>query len=203
MDITITDGAVGFLNELLSKSEDHKDIKVFVENGGTPIAETMLTYCSSKDEKDVSIVDYDGFKLCVDNASVKFLEECVINYDTEQFGGQLTIKAPNSKVAKLDDNSTLEEKVNYYLYNDVAPMLAQHGGNVRLNHITEDSIAVLEFGGGCQGCSAVDMTLTHGIEQIILQNVPEIKGIMDMTDHSLAQNAYYRDESEANAYGGF
>ena len=57
MDITITDGAVGFLNELLSKSEDHKDIKVFVENGGTPIAETMLTYCSSQDEKDVSIVD--------------------------------------------------------------------------------------------------------------------------------------------------
>ena len=43
MDITITDGAVGFLNELLSKSEDHKDIKVFVENGGTPVAETMLT----------------------------------------------------------------------------------------------------------------------------------------------------------------
>ena len=82
-------------------------------------------------------------------------------------------------------------------------MLAQHGGNVRLNHITEDSIAVLEFGGGCQGCSAVDMTLTHGIEQIILQNVPEIKGIMDMTDHSLAQNAYYKDDSEAHAYGGF
>ena len=47
------------------------------------------------------------------------------------------------------------------------------------------------------------MTLTHGIEQIILQNVPEIKGIMDMTDHSLAQNAYYKDDSEAHAYGGF
>ena len=129
MDITITEGAVGFLQDLLSKSEDHKDIKVFVENGGTPLAETMLTYCSSEKEEDSTVIDYEYFKLCVDNASAKFLEECVINYDTEQFGGQLTIKAPNSKVSKLDDNSTLEEKVNYYLYNDVAPMLAQHGGN--------------------------------------------------------------------------
>lgn len=203
MDITVTDGAVGFLNDLLSKSEDHKDIKLFVENGGTPLAETMLTYCNAKDEKDSTIVEYDGFNMAVDNSSIKFLEECIINYDTEQFGGQLTIKAPNSKINKLDENSTLEEKVNYYLYNDVAPMLAQHGGNVRLHKITEDNMAVLEFGGGCQGCSAVDMTLTHGIEQIILQNVPEIKGIMDMTDHSLAQNAYYKDESEINAYGGF
>ena len=78
----------------------------------------MLTYCNAKDEKDSTIIEYDGFNMAVDNSSIKFLEECIINYDTEQFGGQLTIKAPNSKINKLDDNSTLEEKVNYYLYND-------------------------------------------------------------------------------------
>ena len=209
MNITVTDGAIEFLKNLL-ETVDIQDpkgpkthIKVFVEKGGTPYAETMLTYAKESEKGDAKVISYDGFDLYVDSASEKFLDECVINHDADQFGGQLTIKAPNSKVSKLDENSTLEEKVNYYLYNEVAPMLAQHGGNVRLHEITQDKVAVLEFGGGCQGCRAVDMTLTHGIEQVLLNNVPEIAGIRDMTDHNMTANAYYSDETEANAYGGF
>ena len=209
INIEVTEDAIKFLKGLL-ESVDIQDpkgpktnIKVFVENGGTPHAETMLTYCKESEKGDSDVISYEPFDLYVDKNSIKFLEDAKVDHNKDTFGGQLNIKAPNSKVSNIDDNSTLEEKVNYYLYNDVAPMLAQHGGNVKLHKITEDNVAVLEFGGGCQGCSAVDLTLTHGIEQIILQNVPEIKGIMDMTDHSLAQNAYYKDDSEAQAYGGF
>ena len=70
-------------------------------------------------------------------------------------------------------------------------MLASHGGQVQLSEITEDNIAVLQFGGGCQGCSAIDLTLKEGIEKMLFENVPEIKGITDITDHSFKQNAYY------------
>ena len=196
INIQVTESAVEYLNGLLVtvNIQDPKapksHIKVFIDNGGTPYAETMLTYCKEEDAGDSDVMKFEGFNLYVDRDSIKFLDEAEINFDKDTMGGQLTIKAPNSRVSKLTEDSTLEEKVNYYLYNDVAPMLAQHGGNVKLHKITEDNIAVLEFGGGCQGCSAIDITLTHGIEQLLLEKVPEIKGIMDMTDHSLSENAY-------------
>ena len=196
ININVTESAVGYLGELLESvnMQDPKapksHIRVFIQNGGTPHAETMLTYCKEEDAGDSEIMPFESFNLYIDKGSIKFLDEAEINYDKTNFGGQLTIKAPNSRVSKLTEDSTLEERVNYYLYNDVAPMLASHGGNVKLHTITEDNIAVLEFGGGCQGCSAIDITLTHGIEQLILEKVPEIKGIRDMTDHTQSQNAY-------------
>jgi len=196
INIEVTDNAVEFLQGLLESvnMQDPKgpksNIKVAIDNPGTPHAETLLWYCKEIDKGDSEVMPFENFDMYIDRRSIKFLDDAQINYDKDNFSGQLTIRAPNSRVSKLDDDSTLEEKVNYYLYNDVAPMLASHGGNVKLHTITEDNIAVLEFGGGCQGCSAIDITLTHGIEQILLEKVPEIKGIKDMTDHTQSENAY-------------
>ena len=80
-------------------------------------------------------------------------------------GGQLTIKAPNAKMPRVDENSPLEDRINYVLYNEVNPALAAHGGEVSLVEVTEEQYAVLQFGGGCQGCSAVDQTLKGGVEK--------------------------------------
>ena len=59
---------------------------------------------------------------------------------------------------RVDQNSPLEDRINYVLYNEVNPALAAHGGEVSLVEVTEDMYAILRFGGGCQGCSAVDQT---------------------------------------------
>jgi Fe/S biogenesis protein NfuA len=50
---------------------------------------------------------------------------------------------------------------------------------------------VLQFGGGCQGCSAVDLTLKGSVETTLLERVPELTGVKDMTDHTMTENAYY------------
>ena len=63
---------------------------------------------------------------------------------------------------------------------------------MHLNEITSENYAVLQFGGGCQGCGMVDVTLKEGIEKTLLEKVPEIKGIKDVTDHSERENAYYK-----------
>ena len=55
----------------------------------------------------------------------------------------------------------------------------------------EDQFAVLQFGGGCQGCSAVDQTLKGGVEKTLLEQLPQLKGVRDMTDHSDTSQAYY------------
>ena len=51
---------------------------------------------------------------------------------------------------------------------------------------------MLRFGGGCQGCAAVDLTLKEGVEKNLLEKIPELKGVRDATDHSDSTNAYFR-----------
>ncbi|MNN85467.1 Fe/S biogenesis protein NfuA [compost metagenome] len=57
--------------------------------------------------------------------------------------------------------------------------------------VVEEGIAVLQFGGGCQGCGMVDMTLKDGVEKTLMERIPELKGVRDVTDHSNKENAYY------------
>jgi Fe/S biogenesis protein NfuA len=105
-------------------------------------------------------------------------------------GGQLTIKAPNAKMPQVNADSPLEDHINYVLYNEVNPSLAAHGGEVSLEKITEDKLAVLKFGGGCQGCSMVDVTLKEGVEKTLMEKVPGLAGVRDVTDHTDKSDAY-------------
>jgi Fe/S biogenesis protein NfuA len=50
----------------------------------------------------------------------------------------------------------------------------------------------LKFGGGCQGCGQVDLTLKEGVEKTLLQQIPELTAVRDVTDHSNQENAYYK-----------
>jgi Fe/S biogenesis protein NfuA len=107
-------------------------------------------------------------------------------------GGQLTIKAPNSRLPKITEDSSLADRVNYVLYNEINPGLAAHGGNVTLEELYEESIAVLRFGGGCQGCGMVDVTLKEGVEKTLLSQIPQLTAVRDVTDHSQTENAYFK-----------
>lgn len=191
--VTITESAQTYLKELLDKQEaDGVSIRMFVSNPGTPQAETCIAYCQlGEEQEDDQCVEYNDFKAYFEGRSLPFLEDAKVDYAADKMGGQLTIRAPNSKMPKVNDDSPLEDRVNYVLYNDINPGLASHGGQVELMEITDDSIAILKFGGGCQGCSAVDMTLKGGVEKTLIEKIPEIKGVRDITDHSDTTNAYY------------
>jgi len=115
----------------------------------------------------------------------------VVDYATDRMGGQLTIKAPNAKVPNVNADSPVNERINYYLQTEINPGLASHGGQVSLIDVVEDGIAVLKFGGGCQGCGQADVTLKEGIERTLLERIPELKGVRDVTDHTQKENAYY------------
>ena len=83
--------------------------------------------------------------------------------------------------------------MNFILYDEINPQLASHGGNVHLQEITDDKNAILQFGGGCQGCGMVDVTLKDGIEKTLLEKFSELKSAKDITDHSVTDNAYYSE----------
>ena len=139
------------------------------------------------------MVQCEGFPAYLDQASVPYLEDAVIDYSKDRMGGQLTFRAPKSKVPQIDDNASVEEKINYVLYSEINPQLAAHGGNIQLTQLLEDdTVAILKFGGGCQGCGMVDVTLKEGVEKTLLERVPELKRVSDETDHSVTENAFYK-----------
>ena len=70
------------------------------------------------------------------------------------------------------------------------PGVQTHGGHVTLLEVKE-GIAYVELGGGCQGCGMVDVTLKHGIERMLKEQIPEIESVYDTTDHASGQNPYF------------
>jgi len=136
-------------------------------------------------------VDYEGFRAWFEARSEPFLQDAKVVYQEDSMGGQLTIKAPNSRVPSIKPDSPMEDKVNYFLQSEINPGLAAYGGMVSLVEITEDKTAILQFGGGCQSCAAVDATLKNSVEATWLERIPELSGVQDLTNHSLNENAYF------------
>ena len=73
------------------------------------------------------------------------------------------------------------------------PGVAQHGGHVTLVEV-RDNIVFLQMGGGCQRCGMASVTLSQGIERILREQVPEIAGIHDVTNHSAGDSPYITAE---------
>jgi Fe/S biogenesis protein NfuA len=191
--INITESAQAYLADLLKKQEiDGISVRIFVLDAGTPRAETCISFCRPGEEKgDDEVKLYKDFKAFIEQRSLPFLDEAVVDFQKDSMGGQLTIKAPNSRMPKLTEDSPLEDRVNFVLYNEINPGLASHGGHVSLEEIFEGSVAILRFGGGCQGCGMVDVTLKDGVEKTLLSQIPQLTEIRDITDHSITENAYY------------
>jgi Fe-S cluster biogenesis protein NfuA len=96
---------------------------------------------------------------------------------------------PRDPAASVDDDS-LYERVAGLFETQVNPMVARHGGAVELIDV-QDGVVMLRMGGGCQGCGMADVTLRQGIEAMLRQHAPEVKGLVDVTDHSSGSNPYF------------
>ncbi|WP_193015887.1 Fe-S biogenesis protein NfuA [Proteus sp. FME41] len=191
--ITITDAAQAHFAKLLANQEPNTQIRVFVINPGTPNAECGVSYCPPDAvEPNDTEIQFEKISAYVDDISAPFLEDAEIDFVTDQLGSQLTLKAPNAKMRKVDADAPLIERVEYVLQSQINPQLAGHGGRVSLMEITEEGYAILQFGGGCNGCSMIDVTLKDGIEKELLNLFPdELKGVKDLTEHQRGEHSYY------------
>ncbi|EHD2269647.1 Fe-S biogenesis protein NfuA [Vibrio cholerae] len=191
--ITITESAQSHFAKLLVQQPEGTNIRVFVVNPGTQNAECGVSYCPPEAvEATDTEYPFSGFSAYVDELSLPFLEEAVIDFVTDKMGSQLTLKAPNAKMRKVSDDASLMERVEYALQTQVNPQLAGHGGHVRLISISDDGVALVQFGGGCNGCSMVDVTLKEGIEkELLAQFAGELTAVRDSTEHDRGEHSYY------------
>ena len=94
------------------------------------------------------------------------------------------------KAAAADGDNALYEQVADIFETRINPMVASHGGRVDLIDV-HDGVVLLRLGGGCQGCGMANVTLRQGIETTLRQMVPQVQGIMDVTDHAAGTDPYF------------
>ena len=129
----------------------------------------------------------EGIVFWMDFSLLPFLEGTEIQIDEDT--GEIEVVNEGLGIGKLRGN--FEERVRQVLDEQVNPMVASHGGVVSLSRI-ENGEVFLRFGGGCQGCGMVDVTLKQGVEVMMKESVPDIVAIHDATDHDSGSNPYYR-----------
>jgi len=191
--IQISDSAQTHFRRLLdSQGSDAAGIRISAVQPGTPSADCRLEFCDHDELRgDELVVECAGFSVFVPAESAAFLEDAEIDYSTAATGGQLTIRAPRLKAVAPSEEAGLVERVRWVLDSEINPQIAAHGGRVALEEITAGGAVVLRFGGGCHGCSQIDVTLKQGVEKTLRERIPEVTAVIDATDHASGAKPYY------------
>jgi Fe/S biogenesis protein NfuA len=142
-------------------------------------------------QADDAVVDAQGIPIYIDPESLAHLRGATLEFVDDRTGRGFRFDNPNKP--RLLENP-LAVRVNTVLEERVNPMLSAHGGRVRLMDLEGDRV-FLSFGGGCQGCGMVDVTLKQGVEGMLREEIAEIGEILDVTDHASGENPYYRTET--------
>ena len=78
---------------------------------------------------------------------------------------------------EANTEKTFEEKVREVI-EAVRPSLQGHGGDIELVGTDDDNNVKVRLQGACQGCPGAQMTLKMGIEQLLKENIPEVKEVI-------------------------
>jgi Fe/S biogenesis protein NfuA len=198
--VEITDGARDKILELRD-GEGIPDLHLGLRITGVGpqgfIYETAFLRSDDLSGSDL-IEDHGGLPVAIAADSVENLRGAVLDLSGDGAGPGLVMRNPNvptptlpgGELGELELTGTPEEKVRTLLNERINPAIASHGGVAHLVAV-DGSVAQLELGGGCQGCGLAAVTLRQGIERAILDAIPEIDEVVDVTDHSLGTNPFY------------
>ena len=159
-------------------------VRITAKEGPRFLYEMTLEDPRDRSEDDLS-VDLDGIAAVIDPHSAADLAGATIDVDPTVTGGGLKIDNPNEGW-----QDPVARAVQDVLDTQINPGVGSHGGMVTLVEV-KDGTAYMRFGGGCQGCAAVDVTLKQGVETAVRGAVPAISAIVDVTDHDAGANPYY------------
>jgi len=144
-----------------------------------------------------AVVRHRDLALVVPERDFDKVRGATIDWLEEPFGGGgLRVDNPNTPSPTIgapppaDLSGDVSKRVIQVLDEQVNPTIAAHGGRAELVAVKVGA-AYLKLGGGCQGCAMATVTLSQGIETAIIQAVPEITSVVDVTDHQSGSNPYF------------
>lgn len=193
--IEITDEALAQLVTLRDEEPEKERLGLRLEVLAAPGEEfkydlsfEIVTQAAFSDE----VRTINGLKIIIPLQSYEHINGAVLDFSDRQ---GLIIRNPNKPpVAVIEGLVTDDETsaaVEAVIATDVNPSLAAHGGFVTFVGHDGEGIAYLTMGGGCHGCSMSKMTMLEGVQTTLVEQVPAIAKVRDITDHATGANPYY------------
>lgn len=190
--IQITDAARSRIQELVD-AEVVRDPALRVTQGPPPERAHQISLVEREDKQRTEIaINVDGIRIFLNLDTSPLLSGAVIDFAGDGFAVEVPrpepAMAPAGAAADIDH--PLANRLQQVIEEEINPRIAAHGGAVELVDVQDDTL-MLRMMGGCQGCAASAATLRQGIERMVKEAVPEIREIVDVTDHSSGINPYY------------
>lgn len=187
-----------YIKKLLNQQKKGTHIRIFLKNLNTPYPKSNICYYfpNPHKENDV-IVKFDLFSVYLNKSITHLIKDTKIELISNNTGTNLQIHSPNlnttieNTAQNITNKSSLADKIKHILDYQINPQLSMHGGYVSLIQVTQDPLAVLKFHGGCNGCTMAYYTLKEGIEKTLKKIFPELKGVIDITQHTHGTHSFY------------
>ncbi len=189
--ITVTEVAEKEVVKMMEAQQTPiKGVRVKAEVVSPLQANFRLAFVAEGQEEDEDeVISCEGFNIYVDPESAPYVQDITLDFVDSLMGRGFKIDNPNKVPPHL--KGTIAEKIQQIIDERINPSVASHGGFISLIDV-KDNTAYIQFGGGCQGCGMVDVTLKQGVEVLLKEAVPEIEQILDVTDHADGENPYYQ-----------
>jgi Fe/S biogenesis protein NfuA len=190
--VTFTDDARAHVLAFLADEEDPLAVRIEVLDSSPLAPRYDLTLVEeSEKEPDDRTYDAGGFEVVVPGGSAELLEGATVHWVESMQGSGFKVENPNIvPIGEGDVEGPLTDRVKHVIEMQINPSIASHGGRVTLVEVRDD-VVYLEMMGGCQGCGMAAVTLAQGIRRILMETLPEIRDIVDVTNHEAGANPYY------------
>ena len=198
--LSITEKAQANILDIISQEPDGDEVALEIRIVG--VHEGKFTYdLAMIGTQDIAPADHmeahGMLSVVIPADSVENLTGATLDMSRDLLNPGLEIDNPNGPSPRIGGDGPppeltgpVAEQIVQVLDQQINPAIASHGGVAELVAV-EGGTAYLRLGGGCQGCGMASVTLSQGIEQTIREAIPEITGVIDVTDHASGQNPYY------------
>jgi Fe/S biogenesis protein NfuA len=199
--LNVTEEALRTVIEVRAEEDDASGLALWLEISGISGTEYQydLYFETAADAgADDTVISLDGIQVVVPADSVGRLRGATLDV---RDGGLVLVNPnqppapPGAAVPEGDLTSPEAQAVMRILAEEINPAIASHGGVAQLVAVDE-GIAYLRLGGGCQGCGMAAVTLGQGIKVAILEGVPGIQDVVDVTDHAAGSNPYFEQSKK-------
>ncbi|KAG1438092.1 hypothetical protein G6F56_012793 [Rhizopus delemar] len=83
----------------------------------------------------------------------------------------------------LPDDPEEVQMIKELLDTRIRPSIQEDGGDIEYCGF-KDGIVKLKLKGSCRGCDSATVTLKHGIENMLIHYIPEVKGVEQVIDEN-------------------
>ncbi|MHB1208297.1 MAG: NifU family protein [Acidimicrobiales bacterium] len=207
--LSLTDEARNVVIDALANEDNAAGLGLWIEVTGTQGAGYTydLYFSDLSDAPSDAAIGKDGdVTIVIPARSVSRLKGSRLEFASDG-GGGLVLVNPNAPspeelnpgvpadILALGIEGVLASRAVSVLDEKINPSIASHGGRADLVALDEgNKVAYVKMSGGCQGCAMSRMTLSQGIEATLREEIPELTGVIDVTDHASGVNPFYANE---------